>query len=156
MACRGAQRHVGGCEQLGPVLAVLEPFQELGVQVVTAREDVDRAQQVGEGPQVTAALEDKSRGDSREVENRSMLILTGRGHEIVDAPNYTFERARAEVEAIDAGVDEQAAGEQLRSEIGGHGSVRPSAKTTAAARFPSWLRLTAKSLRQARLASSAA
>jgi len=47
MACRGAQRHVGGCEQLGPVLAVLEPFQELGVQVVTAREDVDRAQQVG-------------------------------------------------------------------------------------------------------------
>jgi len=44
VGCRGAQRHVGRREQLGPVLSALEPFQELGVQVVAAFEDVDRAQ----------------------------------------------------------------------------------------------------------------
>ena len=85
-----------------------------------------------------------------------MLICSGRGDEIVDSLHHFLELARTEVEAVDAGVDEQTTGEQLRSEVGGHGSVQPSAKTTAAARFPSWLRLTAKSLRRARLASSAA
>ena len=76
-----------------------------------------------------------------------MLICSGRSDEIIDSPDHFLERARAAVEAIDAGVDEQAAGEQLRSEVAWSCSLRPSAKTTAAARFPSWLRLTAKSLR---------
>src|SRR5208283_4495719 len=126
------------------------------MQIVTALEDADRAQQVGKGAHVTASLEDKSRDDSWEVENRGMLICAGRGDEIVDSPNHFLECARAAVEAVDTGADEQTAGEQLRSEVGGHGSFGPSARTTATARFPSWLRLTANSLRQARLASSAA
>ena len=41
LACRGAQRHVRRLEQFGPVLSVLKPFQELGMQVVVADEDVD-------------------------------------------------------------------------------------------------------------------
>ena len=46
-----------GLSSVGPVLAVLESLQELGVQLVIALEDVDRAEQVRERPQVAAALE---------------------------------------------------------------------------------------------------
>ncbi len=74
-----------------------------------------------------------------------MLVCSGRRDEIVDSPNHFLERARAAVQAVDAGLDEQAAGEQLRSEVCCHGSLRQRARTTAAARFPSWVRLTAKS-----------
>ena len=156
MACRGAQRHVGRREQLRPVLSACEPFQELDMHVVTAFEDADRAQQVGKRARIAAALEDRSRDDSWEVENRSTLIGSGRGDEIVDPANHFLECARAPVQAVDAHLDEEAACEQLRPEVGAHESLRPSATTTAAAMFPSWLRLTAKSFRKARLARSAA
>ena len=65
-------------EQLGPVLSLLEPLQELDVQFVAAFEDVDRAQQVGKRVQVTAALQDKPRDDRWEVEDWGMLIGPGR------------------------------------------------------------------------------
>ena len=74
------------------------------MQLVTAFEDADRAQQVGKRAQVTAAFEDKSRDDRWEVENRGVLIAAGRGDEIVDSPDHVLECARAAVEAVDAGA----------------------------------------------------
>ena len=66
MARSGAQRHVGRREQLGPVLSAPEPFEELGMQVVVAYEDADRAQQVGKRAQIAAALKENPREDRRE------------------------------------------------------------------------------------------
>jgi len=54
------------------------------MHVVTAFEDADRAQQVGKRARIAAALEDRSRDDSWEVENRSTLIGSGRGDEVED------------------------------------------------------------------------
>jgi len=90
---------------------------------IVATETVDRAREIRKALQVLARLEVVLAHRGRKAQHFGMLVRADARDGRVQAIGHRFEHGAAAIQALDAGIDQQASGEQF-VEIGGLGCRR--------------------------------
>jgi hypothetical protein len=90
--------------------------QQLGMRPLVAVEGVHCAGELREAFQIAAALEMLAVHRGREARHLGAILAAIAGDQIVETGDNLLEQAAAAVEAVDAGVDQQAAVDEFSKE----------------------------------------